>query len=299
MSTSFSAPDLGAERREHRVARHGERERQRPAAVLAARVVELDAAQRRVGRVRERGRRLGDVVRQRGRRGDDLERRAGRLEARERDPGEGEDLARLRLDRDDAAEPVAERRGRGALDRDRDRRAHGRGPCAAWCGPGPCVPASSVPPGCPISWRSKIRSRPLVPTVASPGCRAPRRRPARRPGSAPSCRGSAPTRRGPWTARFGPLGEDRPVTGQDRRARRHVDDGVQMLVRCEPREREVGRPGDPLAAAGVGHRQRDRPAHRPEDAGAVGDRDQERARPSGAACRRGPPVAVAVAIAVW
>ena len=62
MFTSRLAPELGAERGEDRVARDRERLRERPAAALPVGVVELDAAQRRGGRVGEGRLRRGQLA---------------------------------------------------------------------------------------------------------------------------------------------------------------------------------------------------------------------------------------------
>ena len=118
--------ELGAERGEDRVARLGEGDDERAAAVLAVGVFQVHALQdrlllHRVGLLRVRDPRL-----ERARRRDHLERGAGRLQAREGDPGEGEHLSGARLERHDAAQARAERGHRRLLDGQGDRRAHGR-----------------------------------------------------------------------------------------------------------------------------------------------------------------------------
>ena len=69
-------------------------------------------------------RRLDDAGLERAGGGDDLHRRAGRLKGRERDAGQREQRAGLRVHRGDAAVAAAQRRDRGALERRVDRGRH-------------------------------------------------------------------------------------------------------------------------------------------------------------------------------
>ncbi len=83
-------------------------------------------------------------------------------------PGEREDLAAARVQRDDAAEAAGERGDRGALDLGRDGGADGL--CLARGALGEDTPpARSTPPGRPMSCVSSARSRPPRPTLASSG----------------------------------------------------------------------------------------------------------------------------------
>ena len=203
-------PERGAQRREHRVAGDRERLRERPAAILAVGVLELDAAQRRRRRVGIRGLRRGDLRLERPGQREDLHRRAGRLQARERDPGEGEDLAGAGAHRHDAAEAPRQRGDRGALDGRRDRRAHGLRPLRLGVRQHPRageqVPARAAADAAPAGSAAARTCRPARP----PGSRAPsaarrprpasgrrrRRRPARCPAaSRTACRRERAVRR--------------------------------------------------------------------------------------------------------
>jgi hypothetical protein len=113
--------ELGAERREDRVAGVRERGGQRPAAGLAARVGQPHAGQHGPGLDGIGARRLRDPRLQRARERDDLERRAGRLRAVEREPSGGEHGAGARPDHGHAADAVAERAGGDALEPRRER----------------------------------------------------------------------------------------------------------------------------------------------------------------------------------
>ena len=98
---------------------------ERAAARLVAGVAQLDARQRRGRAHRIGARRRGDLGLQRGGQRDDLERRAGRLGRGDREAAEREHRAVARAQHGDAAEPVAERGDRRALEAGPDRRAHG------------------------------------------------------------------------------------------------------------------------------------------------------------------------------
>jgi len=119
---------LDSERREHRVARHRERERQRAAAFLATRIAQLDPVERRVRRVGKCCVRIGDPGLQDAAERDHLERRARRLQVIDAKSSHRQDLSRARLHRHHPAELTAECRDGGALHRRGNRRVQrGRG----------------------------------------------------------------------------------------------------------------------------------------------------------------------------
>ena len=210
--------ELGAERREDRVARLGEGDDERAAAGLAVGVLELDALRapprlHRVGLLRVRDPRL-----ERARRRDDLERRAGRLQAREGDPGEGR--APRRCAGSSATTPP--RRAPSAVDRRLldgrgDRRAHGRRLARAGAREHPCPRPRSTPPGVPSRRSSKIALEARDADLRRR--RAPRARRARRARSGgigpswPTTCGAS----GEGEERSSPLASTRAVAGEQRR----------------------------------------------------------------------------------
>ena len=258
---------------------------QRPAARLAVGVLELDALERRrrldrIGGVAARQARL-----ERARERDHLERRSRRLQARERDAGEPEDLARLRAQHRDAAELRAERL---------DRRALHAGSIvvrtavpARGCGPrARASPARRTPPGRPATSSSKTRSRPEMPTVASSGMPRARASSTRAAGTGPS-----------WPAiavATGPSGDVRSApsaSGVPSRARMLARGGsVVLRVRRSPRltpgNVRFSRPVDAgvVVLALEAHAQRR--ADRAEDARRDGHRHGHDRRPR--ACRPCP-----------
>ena len=219
--------ELDAERREHRVARHGEGELERAAAFLAVGVVQLDAVERRVGRVGEDVCGRGDV-RPAARRVSVtiLNVEPGRLQAVEADarrPPGSAPVAGCIATTPPSWPPSAV--DGGALHGGRDRRAHRARPrCGAATREHARCPASSSPPGVP---RRRRRAR-------APGrsCRRSRRAARLRlPAPCAARAGIGPT--SPTTAlgRFAErraarpgrrrraLGEHRAVAREQRRAR--------------------------------------------------------------------------------
>ena len=211
------AADLRAERGEHGVAGVRERLGQRAAARLVARVAQLDARQRR-GRAHRIDVSTATCLLglQRGGERDDLERRAGRLGRRGRQAAEREHRAVARAQHGDAAEPVAERGDRRALQAGPDRRAHGaaaarlraRDPARAEAAAprsaarraGRCRRARGRSPGRrpPAACR---RSPPR--SARGPGAARRRRAPRRGAASRGSCRRTRSPGRRPGSRRYG------------------------------------------------------------------------------------------------
>ena len=245
--------ELDAERREHRVARDREGELERAAAFLAVGVAQLDAVERRVGRVGEGRARRGDV-----RRSSTPESviilnvEPGGCSAVEADPGDGEDLAAggLHARRRRRAGRRARRRRRAG--RRRDRRAHRVRRARAARRRARVRRPSSSPPGRAAQARVE---RALEPAE----CRR------RRPAGTPSASSAAAPRGGigptsPTTAlAASPSGELRRVPGPSagsRRARsrraRAASRGaaascarLQRLAACRPGKAQRARPCDP------------------------------------------------------
>ena len=252
--------ELRAERGEHRVARVREGLGERAAAGLVARVAQLDPRQRRRGAHRIGARGRGDLRLQRGGQRDDLERRAGRLGRGDGEAAEREHRAVARAHHGDAAEPVAERRDRRALEAGPDRRAHGA--------PAPRLRARRCG-----ARRSAARRRPAAEAVVVARLEAEARvalrgRAAgdrRAVGSRSSRRPSAASTEARWGARGSAAARARPGAGRaaagtgasaPRRARRPASPAARRgRAACRTarahgdRHRDLA-PGPPLAPAG-------------------------------------------------
>ena len=240
--------ELGAERGEDRVARLGEGDDERAAAVLAVGVLEVDALQHRlllhgIGLLRVR-----DPCLERARRRDHLERRPGRLQAREGDPREGEHLPGVRLERHDAAHARTERGHRRLLDGQRDRRAHRRGLVRAGALEDPCA-------GHELAARRPQQALVEDPLEAGHADLGVGRHPERgellaalgrdRAQLADDLR-SQQRGRGAVVA----LGQHGAIAGEEGGAHGHPRHAAQPLARSEPREDERARPVDPSLVAG-------------------------------------------------
>ena len=145
--------ELDPERGEHGVARHGEGQFQRAAAVLAVGVVQPHPVERGERRVREDGARSGDPRRQHAGDGDHLERRARWLQAIEAEARHGQDLPGRGLHGDDPAELAAERGHRRALQRGGDGGANGRRRMGRGVGERTRAPPAALRRGCPAGDR--------------------------------------------------------------------------------------------------------------------------------------------------
>ena len=181
----------------------------------------------------------------------DLERRARRLEAGEGDAGEARAPRPCAVDRDDAAEAAAERGDGRLLERQGDRRAHGRGLARARARDDAARRRRASPPGRPARRSSKIRSRPVTPTWASAGRRARAAPPGARPGSGRAARRSAAASRGSGEVRSSPSAE--PVLSRASSVARGGSRvrGVGARRRAGPGKTSVARPVDARASVAV------------------------------------------------
>ena len=267
--------ELGAQRREHRVAGLGERLLQRASARLAAGVAQRHAGE---GRGRLHGvarRRLDDpAVERRGRR-DDLERRAGRLRRRDREAGEREHRAVARAEHGHAPDLAAERGLRGARQAGVEERPHR-------------LPAHRLGAGDLALAEHQPRGGVAAEAVVVHALQA-RRLVARAPGD------RRPERRGV---------EPAPVRGEDRRAsRRAAGLAHHRLVAAQAGHAERVVPVHARLLAAAGDRDGERAAQGLEHVGADRDRDGDppvRARRRGArsATRRTPAARWALRYAV-
>ncbi len=196
--------------------------------------------------------------------------RARRLGRRERDAGQRPDLPGLRVERGDAAEPVAERGERGLLDAQVDRRPHGLRLARPAAGEHPVAREQAAAGGARDvrlrgSFQAGLADRRAVGEAAAAQVGALGRglRRADRPGDRRS-RGAARRSRGGRAAH-----DLAPVAGLDLRARGRLRDPSQPIALAQAGEDQRSVPVHPL----VLHVEHQRSAHGAEHARLHGHRD--------------------------